>query len=128
MHLHGQEFDEMYRFLSPGVKWAAPGLRRETRRSHSKLGESAGPGKPARGVEYAAPAAEDSPEVQENKPVGDVMPRRTKLRRNTQKAKHLKRPRSWHRKSKKSIPELWMETKRLKERQAAEAETGGLRS
>ena len=47
------------------------------------------------------------------------MGRRTRLKENTQKAKHLKRPRSWHRKSKKTVAELWLEIKRLKKKRVA---------
>ena len=48
------------------------------------------------------------------------MGRRTRLKQSTQKAKHLKRPRSWHRKGKKSIPELRREVEKIKQSQAAE--------
>ena len=42
------------------------------------------------------------------------MGRRTRLKENTQKAKHMKRPRSWHRKGKKSVLELWREVEKIK--------------
>ena len=48
------------------------------------------------------------------------MGRRTRLKVNTQKAKHMKRPRSWHRKGKKSVLELWREVEKIKKNQAAE--------
>ncbi len=42
------------------------------------------------------------------------MPRRTRLKRNTQKSKHLKRPRSWHRTSKVPLSKIMIEIREIK--------------
>ena len=49
------------------------------------------------------------------------MPRRTRLKRNTQKAKHLKRPRSWHRTNKVPLTKVMLEVLEIK-REQREAE------